>query len=212
MENIQLRREMAGAIKESINVNTLLERVKSSPDIEDKDLMVLDKIQALTTDTIEWDKRSKDERRNGRNDNAVLFEQIRDLEIKSANLMEVSYFDTNKPNKNIENDITRYNRFKIWIRENFGTVAIFSSLVIAIAGLVIGLIIKSRDTIRTAASAEYNGSEFLMKFAKIMGKISEPILKVLSKFLGYIGDILGWISENLWVVPIIIVILLFGNV
>ena len=45
-----------------------------------------------------------------------------------------------------------------------------------------------------------------------MGSILEPVLKVLSKFLSFIGDLLGWISENLWVVPIIIVILLFGNV
>ena len=75
--------------------------------------------------------------------NAVLSEQVRDLEIKSANFMEVSYFGTNKPKEDIENDVMRLNRFKIWIRENFGTVAIFSSLIIAIAGLITGLIIKS---------------------------------------------------------------------
>ena len=69
--------------------------------------------------------------------------------------MEVSYFDTNKPKEDIKNDVTRLNRFKIWIRENFGTVAIFSSLIIAIAGLITGLIIKSRNTIRAAASAAY---------------------------------------------------------
>ena len=76
MENIQLRREMAGAIKESIDVNGFLERVKNSSDIEDKDTIVIDKIKSLTTDAIEWVNRSKDEKRNGRNDNAVLFEQI----------------------------------------------------------------------------------------------------------------------------------------
>ena len=42
VENIQLRREIAGAIKESIDVNGFLERVRNSSDIEDKDLMVLD--------------------------------------------------------------------------------------------------------------------------------------------------------------------------
>ena len=193
LENVQLRREMAGAIKESINVNALLERVRDSPDIHDKDLMIMDKIQALTADATERDKRSKDERRNGRNDNAILFEQIRDLEIESANFLEVSYFNTDKPNENTENDITRYNRFKTYIQENFGTVAIFSSSVIAIAGLITGLI-KSRDTIRTVASAAYNGSEFLMKLAKTLGKIAEPILKVLSKALGYIGDMLWWVQ------------------
>ena len=175
LENVQLRREMAGAIKESIDVNGFLERVKNSPDIEGKDSMVLDKIQSLTTDATEWDKRSKDERRNGRNDNAVLFEQIRDLEIKSADLMEVTYFDTNKPKESIENDVTRFNKIKYWIRENFGTTAIFSSLVIAIAGLITGLIIKSRDTIRTAASATYKGGEMLAKFAAAMGKMLEPV-------------------------------------
>ena len=41
LENIQLRRKMAGAIKESINVNGFLERVKNLPDIEDKDSMLL---------------------------------------------------------------------------------------------------------------------------------------------------------------------------
>ena len=179
MENVQLRREMAGAIKESNAVNQLLERIKRSPNIEDKDLMVQDKIEAFTTDAFEWDKTSKEERRNGRKDNAVLFEQIRDLENKSANLIEVSYFSTDKPKENIENDVTRYDRFKVWVRENFGTVAIFSSFVIAIAGLIAGLIIKSRDTIRTAASAAYKGSELLIKLTKVMAKILEPALRVL---------------------------------
>ena len=169
--------------------------------------MVLDKIEALTADALEWE-----ERRNGRNDNAVLYEQLRALESNTANFMEVSYFDTTKPKESIENDVTRYNRFKLWVRENFGTVAIFSSLVIAIAGLITGLIIKSRDTIRTAASAAYKRSEFLIKLTKVMGKILEPALRVLSKLLSFIGDILGWISENLWVVPIFVVILLFGKV
>ena len=196
LENIQLRREMAGAIKESIDVNGFLERDKNSPDIEDKDSMGFDKIQGLTTDVIEWDKRSKDERRNGRNDNAVLFEQIRDLEIKSANFMEVSYFDTNKPKEDIKNDVTRLNRFKNWIRENFGTVAIFSSLIIAIAGLITGLTIKSRNTICTAAGAAYKGCEFLITLTKVMERILEPALKALSKFLSFIGDLLGWISKN----------------
>ena len=203
---------MAGAIKESIDINAFLERVKGSPDIEDKDSMVADKIHALTTDAVEWDERSKSERRNGRNDNTVPFEQIRDLEIKCADLLDVEYFNTDKPKENAENDVTRYNRFKAYIQEKFGTVAIFSSLVIAIAGLITGLIIKSRDTIRTVASAAYNGSEFLMKLAKTLGKIAEPILRVLSRALGYIGDILGWISENLWIVPIIVIIILFGKV
>ena len=88
----------------------------------------------------------------------------------------------NKPKEDIENDVTRLNRFKIWIRENFGTLAIFSSLIIAIAGLITGLIIKSRDTIRTAARAAYKGSEFLIKLTKVMGRILELVLKVLSKF------------------------------
>ena len=111
LENIQLRREMAGAIKESIDVNVFLERVKNSPDIEDNDSMVSDKIQSLTTSVV---KRSKNEKRNGRNDNAVLFEQIRDHEIKSVDLMEVTYFDTNKPKEDIENDVTRFNKIKKW--------------------------------------------------------------------------------------------------
>ena len=74
--------------------------------------MVFGKIQGLTIDAIEWDKKSEDERQNGRNDNAVLFEQIRDLQIKSADLMEVTYFDTNKPKEDIENDVTRFNKIK----------------------------------------------------------------------------------------------------
>ena len=174
LENIQLRREMAGAIKESININAFLERVRDSPDIEDKDAMVADKIHALTTDAVEWDERSKSERRN---DNAILFEQIRDLEIKSADLLDLEYFNMDKPNENVDNDITGYNRFKTYIQENFGSVAIFSSLVIAIVGLITGLIIKSKDTIRTVASAAYIGSEFLMKLAKTLGRIRNQFWK-----------------------------------
>ena len=71
-------------------------------------------------------------------------------------------------------------------------------MVIAIAGLVTGLIIKSRDTIRTAASATYKGSEMLAKLAAVIGKILEPVFKVLSKVLSWIGDLHGWISENSW--------------
>ena len=124
--------------------------------------------------------------------------------------MEVTYFDTNKAKEDIENDVTRFNKIKHWIRENFGTTAIFSSMVIAIAGLITGLTIKSRDTIRTAASAAYKGGEMLAKFAAAMGNILEPVLKVLSKILSWIGDLLRWISENLWITSIIVIILLFA--
>ena len=93
-----------------------------------------------------------------------------------------------------------------------GMTAIFSSMVISIAGLITGLIIKSRDTIRAAAHTVYKGGEMLVKLAAGMGKILEPVLKVLSKVLSWIRDLLGWISENLWVVPIIIVILPLGNI
>ena len=105
--------------------------------------------------------------------------------------------------QNIENEVTRFNKIKNWIRENFGTTAIFSLMVIAITGLII----KSRDTIRAALHTAYKDRKMLAKLATVMGKILEPVLKVLSKVLSWIGDLLGWISENLWVVP-----LLFGNV
>ena len=180
---------MAGAIKESTNIEAFLERVRDTPDIGDKDSMVEDKIQALKDDANEWNRRSMEERENGRNRNAVLFERIRDLELESARFLRLSYFNTDKPDENVDNDVTRYNRFKRYVRDNFGTLAVFSSLVIAIAGLITGIIIKSRNTIRTIAGAAYSGSELLME---------------LSKTLGNIMDILGWISENLWVVPVFV--------
>ena len=56
--------------------------------------------------------------------------------------------------------------------------------------------------------AANRGGEMLTKFAAAMGKILELVLKVLSNILSWIGDLLGWISENLWIVPITVVILL----
>ena len=112
----------------------------------------------------------------------------------------------------MDNDVTRYNRFKRYIRENFGTLAVFSSLVIAIAGLITGLILKSRNAIRTVAGAAYRGSEFLTKLTKTLGKVMEPFLKILSKFLGYFRDLLGWISENMWVIPVFVTVMLLGRI
>ena len=50
-----------------------------------------------------------------------------------------------------------------------------------------------------------------MKLTKTLGKIAEPVLKILSKFLGYFGDLLRWISESMWVVPVFITIMLLGR-
>ena len=173
--------------------------------------MVEDKINALKTDAMEWDTRSKIEKERGDERKALLYRQVRDLELESARYLGLSYFDTDKPDESIENDVTRYNRFRNYIRENFGEFAIFSSLIIAIAGLIIGLIMKSRDTIRKTATAAYNGSKFLMELAKTLGTIAKPILKILSKFLSYFGHILAWISENMWVIPVFVTIMVIGR-
>ena len=185
--NNQLIREIA--LKEAVDLNGFLNRVKNTPDIEDKDTMVEDKINALKTDAMEWDRRSKAENEKGDERKALLYRRIRDIELESARYIGLSYFNTDLPDKDINNDVTRYYRFKCYITENFGEFAIFSSLIIAIAGLVIGLILKSRSVIRKSAIAAYDGSKFLMDLAKSLGTIVRPILKIMSKFLSYFGNI-----------------------
>ena len=137
---------MASYLKDS-DVDRILNEVNNLSDIEDKEDFIKGKMKALKDSAEMLDNKSKDVGVT----NAELFKQFRDLNIHSAELLEKTYYNTDKPDKNTENDVTRLNG----IRENFGTTAIFTSMVIAIAGLITGLIIKYRDTIHTATSAAY---------------------------------------------------------
>ena len=99
------------------------------------------------------------------------------------------------------NDLTRLEKFKKWAR---GNVVGVSAIAISIAGIVTTVVMSARSVVK-------KGGKALGKFAKGVSKVFkklEPLFSalgtLLSKMISIGSQGLLWLSQNLWVLFLII--------
>lgn len=97
------------------------------------------------------------------------------------------------------NDLTRFERFKNWAREN---IVGLSAVAISVAGVITTVVSGARN-------AAKRGGKALKKFAKSVyntGKKLGPLLSalgtILSKMILLGGQGLMWLSQNLWILAL----------
>ena len=103
-------------------------------------------------------------------------------------------------------DASRFKRFSKWARENtFGLSAVF----ISAAGILTTILIAGRGAIRSGARATKNFASVLAKkLAPVFGAVLNLVGSVLS--LGARG--LNWLSNNLWSLALLLVLLAYKEV
>ena len=106
------------------------------------------------------------------------------------------------------NDLRRFERFKRWVRRNLEGI---SAVAISVARIITTIVVGARNAVKWDASAT-------SKVAKALGKIAKKAAPVLGALLNLAAGVLklgakavGFLSQNLWLLAVIIAYALYGR-
>ena len=107
------------------------------------------------------------------------------------------------------NDLTRFERFKRWAKENLVGV---SAVAISIAGIITTVVISGRNAVKKGAKAVGQFGKALANLAKKAGPAIATILNVLAQVLTWGAKALEFLSRNLWIVALFLTYLVYDTV
>ncbi len=107
------------------------------------------------------------------------------------------------------NDLTRFERFKKWTKENIAGV---SAVAISIAGVVTAAVMTGRGALKKGAKAVGQFGKALANLAKKAGPAIATILNIIAQVLTWGAKALEFLSRNLWLVALILTYLLCDTV
>ena len=107
------------------------------------------------------------------------------------------------------NDLTRFERFKKWAKENLVGV---SAVAISVAGIITTVVISGRNAVKKGAKAVGQFGKALANLAKKAGPAIATILNVLSQVLTWGAKALEFLSRNLWIVALFLTYLVYDTV
>ena len=175
-----------------------------------------ERIKALGIEMDHWKKESDKAKAEGKNNKALLYDVMsKTAELKAdkirlkLNQKPVSEEVQSMIEEETDvNDLTRLEKFKKWARENVVGV---SAIAISIAGIVTAAVMGARTTVK-------KGGKALGKFAKVVSNVFKklgPLFSALGTLLSKIilagSQGLLWLSQNLWVLFLMIVYFLYNE-
>ncbi len=107
------------------------------------------------------------------------------------------------------NDLTRFERFKKWAKENLVGV---SAVAISVAGIVTAVVMAGRNAAKKGAKAVGQFGKALANLAKKAGPAIATILNVLAQVLTWGAKALEFLSRNLWIVALFLTYLVYDTV
>ncbi len=107
------------------------------------------------------------------------------------------------------NDLTRFERFKKWVKENLVGV---SAVAISVAGIITTVVISGRNAVKKGAKAVSQFGKALANLAKKAGPAIATILNVLAQVLTWGAKALEFLSRNLWIVALFLTYLVYDTV
>ena len=107
------------------------------------------------------------------------------------------------------NDLTRFERFKKWAKENLVGV---SAVAISVAGIITTVVISGRNAVKKGAKAMGQFGKALANLAKKAGPAIATILNVLAQVLTWGAKALEFLSRNLWIVALFLTYLVYDTV
>ncbi|CAB4008997.1 integrase core domain-containing [Paramuricea clavata] len=96
---------------------------------------------------------------------------------------------------------TRFEKFKIWARENLG---ILSAIAISIAEIITTVVVAGKKTLVGAAKGVGEVEKALGKIAKAALPVLIPILNMLATVLKWGAKGIEFLAKNLWILAILI--------
>ena len=107
------------------------------------------------------------------------------------------------------NDLTRFERFKRWSKENLVGV---SAIAISVAGIITTVVISGRNTVKKGAKAVGQFGKALANLVKKAGPAIATILNILAQVLTWGAKALEFLSRNLWIVALFLTYLVYDTV
>ena len=107
------------------------------------------------------------------------------------------------------NDLTRFERFKKWAKENITGV---SAIAISVAGIITATVMVGRNAVKKGAKAVGQFGKALANLAKKAGPAIATILNVLAQVLTWGAKALEFLSRNLWIVALFLTYLVYDTV
>ena len=107
------------------------------------------------------------------------------------------------------NDLTRFERFKKWAKENLVGV---SAVAISVAGIITTVVITGRNAVKKGAKAVGQFGKALANLAKKAGPAIATILNILAQVLTWGAKALEFLSRNLWIVALFLTYLVYDTV
>ncbi len=107
------------------------------------------------------------------------------------------------------NDLTRFERFKKWVKENLVGV---SAVAISVAGIITATVMAGRNAVKKGAKAVGQFGKALANLAKKAGPAIATILNVLAQVFTWGAKALEFLSRNLWIVVLFLTYLVYDTV
>ncbi|CAB4040038.1 Hypothetical predicted protein [Paramuricea clavata] len=96
---------------------------------------------------------------------------------------------------------TRFEKFKLWAKENLG---VLSAIAISIAGIITTVVVAGKKTLVGAAKGVGEVGKAFGKLAKAALPIFIPILNMLATILKWGAKGIEFLAKNLWILAILI--------
>ena len=107
------------------------------------------------------------------------------------------------------NDLTRFERFKKWAKENIAGV---SAVAISIAGIIMTNVIAGRKAVKKGAKAVGQFGKVLANVTKKAAPEIATILNILAQALTWGAKALEFLSRNLWIVALALTYFLYNEI
>ena len=174
-----------------------------------------DRIKALEIEMDHWKKESDKAKAEGKNNKALLYDAMSKAAELKADKIRLKL--NQKPvseevvsmmkDATDANDLTRLERFKKWARENIVGV---SAIAISIAGIVTAAVMGARTTVKKGGKALGKFAKDVSKVFKKLGPLFSALGTLLSKMILAGSQGLLWLSQNLWVLFLMIAYFLYN--
>ena len=175
-----------------------------------------ERIKALGIEMDHWEKESDKAKAEGKNNKALLYDAMRKAAELKADKIRLKL--NQKPvseevlsmieEETDVNDLTRLERFKKWARENVVGV---SAIAISIAGIVTAAVMAARSTVKKGGKALGKFAKGVSKVFKKLGPLFSALGTLLSKMILAGSQGLLWLSQNLWVLFLMIAYFIYNE-
>ena len=172
------------------------------------------KIAGLKVDTEHWKNLEEKEQDPTKK---LLYKTAKELCIAKKSYMEVRANQRPESEEALSmiqeeartNDLTRFERFKRWAKENITGV---SAVAISVAGIITTVVISGRNAVKKGVKAVGQFGKALANLAKKAGPAIATILNVLAQVLTWGAKALEFLSRNLWIVALFLTYLVYDTV